>query len=188
MSNDPTRNSKESTRWKVQEELRKIPNNKGWFVISYTSILLALVITAFFTSVLNLEKDSIIAFSTIEIEIFIILLVTFLGGYFALITFIEPKTTKKTTKKTIQENEFSGIYSTVQILKEMKYPMIIPALIVILLSIILIFFYSPLSINPLYKTFVALIILEISIIAGWFFVRFMTRFAFLVENIIGGNL
>ena len=184
MTQEPSDKYK-SLRWKIQEELRKTPQPKGWFVISYTIILISLVVTAYFTPNLDLEKDTIIAFSTVVIDIFIILLATFLGGYFALITFIEPKTKKKTG---IDELSGSGIYATVKILKEMRYSMIIPMLSVIFLSIILIFFYSPLSINSSLKTFFAFTILEISIIAGWFFVRFMIKIAFLIESIIGGNL
>lgn len=184
MTQEPSDKYK-SLRWKIQAELGKTPQTKGWFVISYTIILISLVITAYFTPNLNLEKDIVIAFSTIVIDVFIILLATFLGGYFALITFIEPKTKKKTN---VEELSASGIFATMKILKEIRYSMIIPMLLVIFLSIILIFFYSPLSINPSLKTFIAFTILEISIIAGWVFVRFMIKIAFLIESIIGGNL
>lgn len=184
MTQEPSDKYK-SLRWKIQDELGKTPQAKGWFVISYTIILISLVITGYFTSSLNLEKDIIITFSTIVIDTFIILLATFLGGYFALIAFIEPKAKKKTD---VAELSASGIYGTMKILKEMRYSMIIPMLLVIFLSIILIFFYSPLSTNPLLKTFIACTILEISIIAGWFFVRFMIKIASLIENVIGGSV
>lgn len=176
---------KTSLRWKIQEEIRKTPRAKGWFVISYTIILVSLVVTGYFTPNLNLEKEIVLAFSSIVIDVFIILLATFLGGYFALIAFIEPKARKKAD---VEELSASGVYATVKILKEMRYAMVIPMLLVIFLSLILIFFYSPFSTNQSLKTFVAFTILEIALLAGWFFVRFMTKIAFLIEDIIGGNL
>lgn len=180
---DQANDSNESLKLRFQNWSKYPPKIKGWIVITYTIILLAMVVAAYFTPTLHLDKDLVLPFSSMMVEIFIILLATFAGGYFALATLVR----RLEERKAKMELEFEGPVSLLQRMKTFRLPIVIPVLIVILMSIVLDFFYYPLSMNSSFITFFAFIILEISIVGGWFFVRFMLEVAVVFEEGIGGR-
>lgn len=173
----------ETLSWKLHQFLQHAPKIKGCIVITYTIILLAFI-AAYFTPILHLDKQILLTFSNIIADVFAILLAAFIAGYIAVLSLAHSKISEV---MKIPSLDVTWLFGLMRQIREFRNHIIVTMFVAILLSVILVFFYNPLSTNQYFITGYAFTILEVVFVAVWFLARVSIEVARALESFLGGK-
>jgi hypothetical protein len=150
-----------------------------WFILGYIFVLQALVGSLFMCGILRPFAELYFTFATLVVEVFIVLLGTFL----ALYGLVLERIWGEAQPLSLEEGGLSDYYSRC---RASAKPITATMLIVIIGAFCITLLAQPL--NEFTGTFGILLILQVSLLGGWLFVLFLWRLFSIAEKAIAHAL